>query len=239
MLAVGPAGVISGESAAILHGCKAIEGGATHVLVPYGHHCESRSGLVIHHGGFFADDVREMDGLRVLDLARVTADLLCSARAQDGLALADEVLRRAGREHQTVRKEIGMLVQRRQDPRGTARAAMLLDLATPLAASPAESWFRLQLIEQGFPIPDVNWPLLGLDGRLVYKLDLAWPALRIVVEYDGYESHVDRAEADLAREKDLRKRGWIVVRARAIDLRDTGRVARELRVAFARRGYTW
>jgi hypothetical protein len=239
LLAVGPDGVITGVTAARLHGCRAVESADTHVLVPYGHEGESRNGLVIHHGGFFTDAVEVLDGIRVLDITRVTADVLCSSRDQDGLALADEVLRLAGAEHERVRKEIAAQVAARQDPRGTVKAATLLDLASPYSASPAESWFRLRLIDLGFPIPEVNWRLMGLDGELVYKLDLAWPALRIVVEYDGYEAHVGRSEADAARAQDLRKRGWIVIRAAAADLSAPGRVARELREAFRIRGYTW
>jgi hypothetical protein len=173
-----------------------------------------------------------------LALDRVTADLLCSARAQDGLALADEVLRRAGDGAEIVRQQIGAQIARRLDPRGTVRGALLLDLASPRSASPAESWFRWRLIEAGVPVPEVNWQLTGIDGQVVF-LDLAWPQLRIAVEYDGYESHVGRESEDLAREMDLRRRGWIIIRAASADLRSLARVERELRAAFAKRGYIW
>ena len=47
---------------------------------------QEAAGIVVHHVGFYADDVVELDGLRVLALARVTSDLLCTARSSDALA---------------------------------------------------------------------------------------------------------------------------------------------------------
>lgn len=239
LLAVGDDAVLSGPTAAVLHGCTAIEPRSVDVVVPVECSARSAPGLVVHHVRRFADDVEEIGGLRVLALDRVVSDLLCSARAQDGLALADEVLRLAEADAVSMRSRIAGQIDRRLDPRGTVRGALLLDLASPRSASPAESWFRWRLIESGFPVPEVNWPLIGVDGKLVYKLDLAWPHLRIAVEYDGYESHVGRASEDLARELDLHQRGWIIIRASKEDLRDLARLERELRAAFAARGYTW
>jgi very-short-patch-repair endonuclease len=95
------------------------------------------------------------------------------------------------------------------------------------------------LIESGFPLPEVNFSLLSPSGRELYRLDLAWPHLRIAVEYDGHASHAGREAEDQAREDDLRQRGWIVVRVRSADLVDPTRFLTELRAAFARRGYTW
>ncbi len=112
--------------------------------------------------------------------------------------------------------------------------------ASPRAESPPESWTRLLLIEQGFPLPEVNFSILSPVGRELYRLDLAWPLLRIAVEYDGHAVHAGREEQDEARDEDLRRRGWIVVHVRAADLAEPSRdVLAELRAAFARRGYTW
>jgi very-short-patch-repair endonuclease len=95
------------------------------------------------------------------------------------------------------------------------------------------------IIELGFPLPEVNFVLLSPAGRELYRLDLAWPQLRIALEYDGHAAHAGREEQDVEREDDLRRRGWIVVRARAADLADPTRITAELRAAFAVRGYTW
>lgn len=239
LLASGPAAVITGVTAANLHGCRAVTDPATHVLLPYGRDVRRREGLVVHHGGSFAQDVLELDGIRVLPLDRVVADLLCTLRPQDALAVTDEVLRFAGDDADAARRRIVDRMSRRQDPRGTVRGAALLDLASPRSESPAESWLRWMILDRGFPIPEVNWSIRLPDGRELYRLDLAWPSCRIALEYDGHEAHAGREAQDEARVEDLRKRGWIVVRAGAADLRDLSRVTAELRAAFAQRGYTW
>ncbi|MEJ3659314.1 hypothetical protein WEH80_40790 [Actinomycetes bacterium KLBMP 9759] len=239
LLTAGDEAVLTGRTAAMLHGCRAVSTVQTHILLPYWRKVRGRSGLVVHHGGFFASDVVERDGLRMLSINRVTADLLCGERSQDALALADEVLKLAGESCEVTRKEIAGHIRRRRDNRGTVRGEALLDLASPRAESTAESWVRMLLLEWGFPLPEVNHPILGVDGGEVYRLDLAWPQLRIAVEYDGYSAHAGREVQDDARYEDLRRRGWLVVRTSSPDLTDFGRAAAALRAAFERRGYTW
>ncbi|SFQ21951.1 Protein of unknown function [Amycolatopsis arida] len=58
---------------------------------------------------------------------------------------------------------------------------------------------------------------------------------RIALEYDGYAAHEERAVYDAERDERMAARGWIVVRARADDLRDPSRVLAELRAAFDKR----
>ena len=239
LLAVGPRAVLCGPTAALLHGCTATASTEVHVLVPYQCKPRSRAGLVVHHSCFYAEQVVELDGLRVLALPHVVADLLCTAAPADALAVADEVLRAAGPRSDELRAAVAQRLRARPDPRGTVRGAVLWDLASPRAESPPESWVRMLLIERGFPLPEVNFVVRTVDGRELHRLDLAWPALRIAQEYDGHAAHAGREERDAAREDDLRRRGWTVVRARAEDLADPTRLTLELRAAFAVRGYTW
>jgi very-short-patch-repair endonuclease len=231
--------VICGATAATLHGCTALSVAETHVLVPYGRSPRERSGLVIHHSCFFRDQVIMLDGLRVLALPHVVADLLCTARPADAIAIGDETLRMAESRCDEFRGAVAARIRARPDPRGSVRGPHLWELCSPRAESPPESWTRLLLIEQGFPLPEVNFRILSPVGRELYRLDLAWPLLRIAVEYDGHAIHAEREEHDEARDEDLRRRGWIVVHARAADLADPSRLFAELRAAFTRRGYTW
>ncbi len=169
----------------------------------------------------------------------MVADLLCSNEGSDGLAVVDEALRLSRPNDREFRSAVGVRLQRRADPRGTVRAGFLLDLASPDAESPPESWVRFRIVEQGFPLPEVNWSITGSDGREVFRIDLAWPSVRIAVEYDGYEAHADREREDSARQTELERRGWIVIRIRKADLSDMSRAFAELRAAFVRRGYSW
>lgn len=242
-LTAGPRAALCGVTAAQLHGCGCVASPRTHVLVPYGREIQSRSGLVVHHGRGIPDDVQTIDGLRVLALDRVIADLLCllpcRGRAQDALAVLDQALRRAGDAHDAFRKAVADRLDRRPDIRGTVQARGLLDLGSGRAESPAESWLRLKLIESGIPLPEVNWVIATPDGREIFRLDLAWPSLRVCIEYDGWESHVGKKVADEARAAELRKHGWIVIRVDVDALRSVSALVVELRAAFAKRGYTW
>lgn len=242
-LTIGPRGVLSGLTAAHLHGCSSAAEFTTHVHVPYKCARRNRDGLVVHRGGRLVEDVHERDGLRLLAFDRVVADLLCTLpwqrRARDALAILDEALRLAGDACEPFRKSVGERLAQRQDPRGTVHARGLLDLGSERAESPPESWLRLLLIENDMPVPEVNWVVATPAGREIFRLDLAWPRLRICVEYDGWESHAGRAAADRVRAAELSRHGWVVLRATADDLRDPFRLLSQLRQAFAERGYRW
>ena len=134
--------VVCGPTAAQLHGCTALAPAETHVLLPYGRSPRERPGLVVHHGCFFKEQVIVLDGLRVLALPQVIADLLCVARPADALAVGDEALRMAEPHCDEFRHAVGARIRERQDPRGSVRGPHLWDLCSPRAESPPESWTR-------------------------------------------------------------------------------------------------
>ncbi|WP_300016747.1 hypothetical protein, partial [Pseudonocardia sp.] len=233
----GPDVLLAGPTAAHLHGCSSAEPTPVHLIAPYGHWLRTRRGLVVHNGHVPDGDRAVRHDLPVLSLERTITDLLCTQRPDRALAVVDEALAMiepTGRER--FRATIGGRLASRRDPRGTRRGAQLLELATGRAESPAESWMLCRIVDSGYPVPEVNWSVVGLDGREVYRVDLAWPALRIAVEYHGYAAHVGRTEEDQARAEDLRRRGWILVEVWAEDLAQPARYERDLDAAFARRG---
>ena len=75
-----------------------------------------------------------------------------------------------------------------------------------------------------------------LSASLQAELAETWPELRIAVEYDGYEAHLDRRERDELREADLKRRGWLVIRSGSADLKDPSRLVNAVRQAFRQRG---
>lgn len=230
-------GLLSGPTAAHLHGCDAVPVTPVHLVVPYRHRFEPRPGIIVHNAtGLDADRV-VVDELPVLRLERVVTDLLCTARPQDALAVTDQALRSLREaERPAFRRELRRRIGARPDIRGTCRAAMLVEIASDRAESPAESWTRWLLVEAGFPLPEVNHWVLDIDGRRLHRVDLAWPDLRIAVEHDGYAAHAGREEADRRRTDDLRRRGWIIVTSTAGDLASPTRLIAALHAAFRTRG---
>ncbi|PXY32336.1 endonuclease domain-containing protein [Prauserella muralis] len=237
LLHVGPHAVLTGPSALALHGCTAAGTGAVHMVVPYECKARRRPGLVLHHGRYDDQDVLDIAGLRTLALDVALAEALSRDTRRTGLACADQALRLVSEEE---RAEFGAWVEERirtrPDPRGRRQARSVLALATGLAESPAESWMLLALVDGGLPLPEQQYPITDLSGRELYRLDFAWSGVRVAVEYDGYEAHEAKQEADAARDADLRRRGWMVIRATASDLANPWRVISEVQAAFRRRG---
>jgi len=238
VLLAGPGAVLCGRTAASLHGCSAARTATVHVQLPYDRRTRPQDGLRIHQGPIAEQDVVEIDGLPVLMLDLVVSELLCRDDRREALACADQaVAMRPQPEWAAFRASVQDRLLSRVDRRGTKRAAALLQIVDGRAESPPESWLRLLVVEAGFPLPDVQHRVLDLDGEPLYRLDLAWPELRIALEYDGYEAHVGRAARDAARDEDLARRGWVTVRASATDLRNPVRLLDELSGAFrSRRG---
>lgn len=236
ILVAGEAAVVSGPTAVALHGYEAAESTDIHLTVPYSRSIRSRPGLVIHQSHVTGDDVVQVAGLPVLAQDLALAEYLCTGDKWHAFASLDQALIGRGKNSVAeLKSEVAARLENRHDPRGIGRGLMLVELATGLAESPPESFFRLIVVEAGFPIPTPQHEVQTIDGHRLYVLDMAWESRRIALEYDGYSAHESRAQYDAERDERLAQRGWIVVRARASDLRDPTRVLAELRAAFARR----
>jgi hypothetical protein len=116
---------------------------------------------------------------------------------------------------------------------GLRRLETALELVDPGAESPRESYLRLLLIDAGFPRPQTQIPVLGVDGIPVAYLDLGWKDWMVGVEYDGDHHRTDRHQyvKDLRRLEMLQEMGWIIVRVVAED--SPARVLRRVEEAIA------
>ena len=120
--------------------------------------------------------------------------------------------------------------------RGSAQLGTAGRLADPRAKSPMESRIRLAIVFAGLPTPVLQHPV----GP--FSLDLAYPAVRLAIEYDG-EAHrgQERALRDLDRQAYLTDAGWKVLRFTTVQVVRrpqwvAARVRKELLEAGRRRG---
>lgn len=123
--------------------------------------------------------------------------------------------------------------------RGIPRLRRAIAAAREGSESPMESESRLLVVDAGFPDPRLNIDVHDEQGRFVARLDMAWPNLRIALEYDGDHHRTDAAQHahDTVRIERLHLLGWIVIRVTKEHMRDPRRlVLPRLREAFARRG---
>lgn len=120
---------------------------------------------------------------------------------------------------------------KRTKVKGFRACCKALKLIRENTDSSMESRVRVTLDQYGLGVPNVNHPVVHpITGRMLY-LDMAYPELKIAVEYDG-RFHADQWEADVERRRILDELGWDVIQVTAADMRTEGdRHALAMRVA--------
>ncbi len=121
---------------------------------------------------------------------------------------------------------------------GQAKAARVVSLADGRSGSPGETRTRLVFLEQGLPPPELQFHVVGADGR-DYVADFGWRDLRTVGEYDGRGKYAGESGAaslwsEKAREDAIRSAGWQVVRVVHEDLAHPARLRSRFAAAFER-----
>jgi hypothetical protein len=106
--------------------------------------------------------------------------------------------------------ELASYTQEHRPLRNVRRVDHALDLLEPRAESPMETRLRLLLSFAGLPRPAAQYVVRDDEGDFVARLDLAYPAERVAVEYDG-AFHWDQRRADDRRRDALRALGWTVL----------------------------
>jgi hypothetical protein len=173
-----------------------------------------QQGLVVRMDRVADDEITLVADLPVTTLARTAFDLGRHQKRSAAIARLDALMRAAPFSVD----EVKMLMQRYGPVRGARQLRELLPLVDPGAASPRESWLRLLLIDNGFPIPETQIPVL--DGAVPFAfLDMGWRHLQLAVEYDGDQHRTNRPQyvKDTRRHPKIAKHGWDVVRVIAED----------------------
>ncbi|MDQ4213476.1 hypothetical protein [Microbacterium capsulatum] len=118
--------------------------------------------------------------------------------------------------------------------RGTVREA--LALARAGVESPKETETRLLLVGAGLAEPVVQHEVRE-GGRLLARIDLAYPQWRIAIEYegDGHRTDAEQWRRDIRRQRDLEDRGWLVIRITQLDLDEPVALLDRVRRAIAAR----
>ncbi|MCA0437622.1 MAG: DUF559 domain-containing protein [Austwickia sp.] len=231
VLLIAPAGsYISHATAGRLQGLWVPNTAAIDVSVLPGRCRVMDSHFAVHRGRVDAR-VRTLAGLRVSDPIQVAADLGYSPQLTVLTPLLDSVLRRT----ETSKDWLGAELNRRL-PR-LRRLQQALAFADARSESAPESLLRVLLLVGGFPAPVCQYKVVDSKNDRSYRVDLAYPALKIAVEYNG-RHHRDKVQRalDKARRKALRRLGWKVVVIEASELfNDPGGVLARIAVAVNER----
>lgn len=106
--------------------------------------------------------------------------------------------------------------------------------------SPMETRLRMLIVLAGLPEPAVNFKLYDEQGHVRRRLDLSYPGIRLIVEYDGRQHAEDPVQwnSDLERREEFDDGEWriLVVTAKGI-YREPERTLQRVRKALVARGY--
>ncbi len=200
-----------------------------------------RAAGIVHHQGFVDPaEVQWVRGLPVVSLARAALESASLVPLEQGLVTLDSALRGDRCDKETL--------QRRYAVVGGWPHSLGLQLAVTLAdgrhESAGESRTGHLLWRSGLPAPVPQLEVL-LDGRVIARVDFAWPAEGVVLEFDGKEKYLkylrpgetvaDAVLREKRREDLIREvTGWTVVRVVWADLADPRRLIARIERAMRR-----
>ncbi|WP_188678554.1 DUF559 domain-containing protein [Subtercola lobariae] len=96
---------------------------------------------------------------------------------------------------------------------GKRRLVEALDHVRLGCESPKETILRLLLTRNGMPEPELNVRIFGTRSAFVPRVDLGYPQLKVLVEYDGeqHRKNDEQYARDRQRAADLRAAGYTLV----------------------------
>lgn len=213
-LVLTPATVVTDRTAAWLHGVDTFAFRELEILPPTEVCVLPDANRIRRHGvrGRTRDvvptDLVWLAGLPVTSPLRTALDLGCGLRRSEALAALDGFMRH----HAISTPDLTSGAERFTGRRGVVQLRELAVVASADAESPGESWTRMAMLDAGLPRPQLQW-WVTVRGVPTYRLDLAYPAHRLAIEYDGREFHEspEQQARDRERRRWLRDHGWTVI----------------------------
>lgn len=228
-LTSGRAGVVTGVAASAWHGADWVDDWEPiEILIQ---ERRKQVGLVVRMDRVADDEVLTLDGIRVATRARTAFDLGRYLKRAAAMGRLDALMRAAPFEP----TEVTALMDRYGPVRGVRQLRRLLPLIDPGAESLKESWLRLLLVDDGFPVPETQIPVVDETGEAFAFVDMGWRELQLAVEYDGDQHRTNRRVYvnDMRRLEKIRRCGWEVIRV--INEDHPGSVLARVREAYKRR----
>jgi hypothetical protein len=225
--------VFSGRTAAFLLGARDLSDVASpvDVTVPPGRRFGPVTGLRIREAPLPDVDLRGARGFGCTTAVRTAVDIARHEPTADAVPALD-LLFHLGI---AVPEEVAAAVAALPIGRGTHRARDAVALADGRAESPQESRLRMVLTLAGLP-PVPQHVVRTDDGTFVARVDLAYPDLRIAIEYDGlWHADGEQFRKDRRRLNALVAAGWIVLHVTAGDLHHPQELVDRVRRLLARR----
>lgn len=233
-----PAGAHASHlTAAALAGLDLAPPPLPHVTVGRGRSTRS-SAAIVHTARLTPTDITTFQGVYATTVGRSLIDCAALLGPNRLQRLVDEALHR-----RLVRpEELARHWDRARLRPGRSGEVRLREALDPwqgpiLPGSPPEARLRRQLVQWGFPEPELQIVIRDAHGMAIGRIDGGWTKHRIGFEYDSEEFHGPRRWAnDEARQRAIEELGWELLRVDKLDLRPGASQLRDtLRRAWSRR----
>lgn len=219
-------GVIADRSAASLHGIDLFDYAEldvppdVEVVSVGGKRATRRGGVLGGQRDLLPSEITTVGGVPVTTPARTACDIACLRGRRRAIAALDAFRTAYG----LSTADLAGLLPRYYRRRGVKQLRELIPLSRTGVDSQPESWVRIDIHDEGFPMPEAQvW--VFVPGWGMAKVENAYQHLRIAVEYDGEEHHSTDADVarDEARRDALRRAGWIIIVVRKDGFSGPGR----------------
>lgn len=197
------------------------------------------AGVHQHQGLLLPGDVVRRNGVDVTSGTKTALDVTTQLSVEASLAIVCHLLHQAHTDQDALAARYALMDK---DP-NTLRTDLVLRLASPKIQSIGEARTFFWCWKGGLPRPEPQWEV-QTSGRTVAYLDLAWPAHKKWLEFDGKfkytkflkpgQSIEDAMMAEKAREKMIRQlTGWTCLRITWEDLENPERLIAMIREFLA------
>lgn len=196
----------------------------------------NEAGVHQHCGVVTADDLVEVNDIAVMAATRLAFETTTIADAEVSLAVVNHLLH-AGF---TTTEALDQAASKYRHWPHSLATNLVLRLCDRRIESVGESRSFMLCFRQGLPMPVPQFEVFDSSGRLVGRVDFAWPELGVFLEFDGkakYEKYLKQGERPsdvVIREKRREERicritGWRCIRLTWADLEHPARTAAHVR----------
>lgn len=203
-----------------------------HVSVTFPRTPPRRPGI---HGHSLSDAPAEfVDGMPIAPAVVAWAQSAALLSREDLVAAGDYLVLDARRRPLGSLDQLHRVAETWRGRPGAARLAWAAPRIRVGVRSRPETLLRLLLVRSRLPEPSVAHPVT-VAGGIVLHPDLAYPAHRLALEYEG-DGHRSRAEweRDIERRELLADAGWRTIRITSMHLRDPRGLIERIRRHLAR-----